>query len=255
MKKIDYYLSIKGEGVKNEDCIGFYENYYWVIDGATGVFNTQYFDNESDCAYAVEILNHEIKNNLAYDLSLSQIIQKSIRNTYLKIKDRIPLDTPIFTLPSFACILIRVLENKIEYYVIGDCLLIVENEKIVEDNRIKKFSLNNANLLSKEKNKENRIQLLQKTRMKMNQIDGYPILSLDENSVQNGLSGCVEYSNQRIILMSDGLDFYLQNFDLLKCRFSYDFINEIISATFNLENERIKTNLKKRDDISVISLI
>ncbi len=91
--------------------------------------------------------------------------------------------------------------------------------------------------------------------MKMNQTDGYPILSLDENSAQNGLSGCVEYSNQRIILMSDGLDFYLKNLDLLKCRFSYDFINEIISATFNLENERIKTNLKKRDDISVISLI
>lgn len=255
MKKIDYYLSIKGEGIKNEDRIGSYQNYYWVIDGATGVFNTKFFDNESDCAYVVEILNQEIRNNLNNQISLIEIIEKSIKATYLKIKDKIPEDTPIYMLPSFACILIRELENKIEYYVIGDCFLIIEKTQVIEDNRIKKFSISNASLLAKEKNKQNRLQLLQKTRMKMNQKDGYPILSLDVASAKNGLSGEIGYSNERIILMSDGLDFYLKNLNLLECDFSYQFVNAMIVTTFNLENERLQTNLKKRDDISVIALI
>lgn len=255
MRKIDFYLSVKGEGNENEDCIDFSNQYYWIIDGATSVFNSSFFNTESDCAYVVKLFSQEIKNNLDYRLSLTEIIEKSLKETFKKIKDRIPNHVEFYQLPSFACVFIREIGDKVEYYIIGDCLLIEEKKRMIEDNRIKKFNELNEINLKKEYNKMNRLYYLQQTRMKMNQEDGYPILSLDYNSAKNGLVGTLENVESRLILMSDGLDIYFKNLNILECDFQFSSVNQILTKIYDLEEERIKTNLKRRDDISVLTLI
>lgn len=41
MIKIKYIKSIKGTSKENEDVVSFNDNYCWIIDGATDVFDSK----------------------------------------------------------------------------------------------------------------------------------------------------------------------------------------------------------------------
>lgn len=250
MKKVEFSLSIKGSNKVNEDIATSYLNYHYVIDGATGVFFTKYFDEDSDCAYVGNLLNENIKKCIDDSLDLKTIIFNAVQMTYASLNIS---NVPFYQLPSFAIAMIRLHEDYFDYYVLGDCIIVLENETVIEDTRLASFSLTNQKLLQNQKDAD-RYTILQNRRKLMNVENGYPILNLDANSSFNGMTGNYPLSDRRLIIMSDGLDFYLKDKNILDLTFSKGNVNQMINMTYNLENERLVSNLKKRDDISIIAL-
>ena len=60
MKNI-YSFCKKGDNLKNEDVFGYCDNYAWVIDGATDVFERKILGIEHDVAWYVNKLTDELK--------------------------------------------------------------------------------------------------------------------------------------------------------------------------------------------------
>ena len=46
----------KGDGIENEDAVGFADNAFWVIDGATDLFKKKIFGTVDDVAFYVRML-------------------------------------------------------------------------------------------------------------------------------------------------------------------------------------------------------
>ena len=208
--------SIKGTSKENEDVVGFTKNYSWIIDGATDLFNCKEKIGLSVSEY-VELLSEEIKNNCTDNNSLTDILINSINNLNSSILKFSDLDDDIFAkLPIFAFIFCRSINNKLEYLILGDCYLVVNNN-IITDNRISSFSIYNKNKIntllktvSEDKLEAERFKIFQQTRLKANKPDGYPIGSLDPQSINSALFGTIE-NIKSFQLMSDGYFKYYDN--------------------------------------------
>ena len=143
---------------------------------------------------------------------------------------------------AFAFVFCREIDNRFEYLIIGDCYLIY-NEKIITDNRISEFS--KLNLLKLKMNKlteKKRLTIFRDTRLKANRNDGYPIGSMNPNSIKSALKGNVSLQElNRFMIMSDGY---------------YAFYNPLISLVENSKNiishHYIDRFYGKKDDASVI---
>lgn len=202
--------AIQGTSKENEDVIGFTKNYCWVIDGATDLFNCKEKIGLSVSEY-VDLLSQEIKINCTNNKSLTDILINSINNLNSSILKFSDLDEDIFAkLPTFAFIFCRSINNKFEYLILGDCYLVINNNIIITDNRISNFSAynkNKINTLLKTVSNDNleteRLKIFQETRLKANKPDGYPIGSLDPQSVYAALFGTIE-DIEYFQLMSDG---------------------------------------------------
>ena len=73
MIKIKYIESIKGTSKENEDVVSFNDNYCWIIDGATDVF-----DSKSQIGITVSKYVNELSN----ELRLLCNNQKKLRYNY-----------------------------------------------------------------------------------------------------------------------------------------------------------------------------
>lgn len=201
--------SIQGTSKENEDVIGFTKNYCWVIDEATDLFNCKEKIGLSVSEY-VELLSEEIKNNCSDNKSLTDILINSINDLNSSILRFSDLDEDIFAkLPTFAFVFCRSINNKLEYIILGDCYLVVD-DNIITDNRISSFSTYNKNKIntllktvSEDKLETERFKIFQQTRLKANKFDGYPIGSLDPQSINSALFGTIE-NIKSFQLMSDG---------------------------------------------------
>lgn len=201
--------SIQGTSKENEDVVGFTKNYCWVIDGATDLFNCKEKIGLSVSEY-VDLLSQEIKTNCTDNKSLTDILITSINNLNSSILKFSDLDDDIFAkLPTFAFIFCRSINNKLEYLILSDCYLVVNNN-IITDNRISSFSAYNKNKIntllktvSEDKLETERLKIFQETRLKANKPDGYPIGSLDPQSIYAALFGTIE-DIEYFQLMSDG---------------------------------------------------
>ena len=119
--------SIQGTSKENEDVIGFTKNYCWVIDGATDLFNCKEKIGLSVSEY-VDLLSQEIKNNCTDNNSLTDILINSINNLNFSILKFSDLDDDIFAkLPTFAFVFCRSINNNLEYIILGDCYLVVDD--------------------------------------------------------------------------------------------------------------------------------
>lgn len=210
---VKYMQSIKGTSEENEDAVGYRDNYYWVIDGATALFENPVYPPFT-VADIVNDLSDTLPENIDDSKSLSEILHDSIQTVAqyrLHTSENTTTREQYAKLPTFAIMLIRVMDDTLEYLSLGDCYLTI-GDKTVTDKRIEPFATRNRKRIQRIIDEhgtitaEERKNIFQNTRLKANAVDGYPIGSLDPHSAYGAKTGTISLHNMNatIVLYSDG---------------------------------------------------
>ena len=72
MVKINKICSIQGSSVENEDAVGSQNQYFWIIDGATDLYNSK-----EEIGYSVSEVVHILSESLS--------VNQKLLNKYLKL--------------------------------------------------------------------------------------------------------------------------------------------------------------------------
>lgn len=262
---------------ENEDCVYLCDDFGFVMDGATGLLKENITNCVSDAKWYVEEFKNFLIKNLKTKKNLKEIMKDGIRyvsNTYNNIEGA----TSVKSKPSSGIALFRKNENNIEYFILGDCQLIIKDKK----NIITKLQLNdlpkldNINIgrmvkIAKEKN-INVIDArplindyLVETRLTQNTNNGYWILSDDINAVDHALQGTLNLKDiKQIIGLTDG---FSQLYEVFKV-FTYEelvnlinnkkiSLNNLYDTLFTLQENDSNCNryprFKIRDDASIFN--
>ncbi|MDG8225739.1 protein phosphatase 2C family protein, partial [Streptococcus pneumoniae] len=171
---------------------------------------------------------------------------KSISNNVLEVEVYYSsFNILYYRLPTFAFIFAKLSEKKLEYMMLGDCVMLV-NEMEITDHRV-------DNLFEKGKNEIkdpigtnsvlNKKIILQKIRKLSNQPSGYWIGSLDERFLDHAIINQIDVTSEQIVLMSDGFyEFYQNN--------QNKTFEELIKMRFN--SSAIDPIYGKKDDASIV---
>ena len=272
------YLSKQGSKIKpNEDKITIIDGAAWVLDGATGITGKRITEKETDALWYVEKINNYLIKNINSSKSLKDIMKSAIREvkeSYITYDGYKNLDEVDY--PCAAIALVRFNNKELEYYVMGDCTLIYKekDEKAVEivDKRIIELEERILNSMVKV-SKEKEVSILEARRYCDNEVldvrkmknksNGYWILELNEEAIDNGLYGKIAISKEvSISLTSDGFSQYYDTFNLAE---GYSEFIDIVKETniddlynnlyLSQEDDSECNNyprLKKRDDSSIV---
>lgn len=268
--------SFTKEGIiHNEDACAITNNYGFVIDGATGLLNEKVSNMATDAQwFAIEWKNF-LQNNLNSPFSLQEIFKKGvleINEKYMAFEGA----QKVVSKPSCAIALYRILNNKLQYFVLGDCSLIITttDNQVIEltDEKLSKFENQNleiTNNIAKQANinfidaTKMVTKYLLQTRLKQNTKEGYYILSNSLQAIDNAIYGELELNNvKQIIALSDGFSQIYDKFNLYSIN---DFAKLIENGTmlqelYNQlwqaqENDKYCNNFprfKLRDDATII---
>ena len=238
--KIDKIYSIQGSAVENEDSVDYKNQYFWIIDGATDLFNAKDLIGYS-VADVSHLISECIKQHCDDSLSLKQIFSAALDD----VRKRIGLDSCEFNdyyqLPTYAFIFAKLSGLKLEYIMVGDCVMLVNNQTIT-DHRVDCL-FEQGKVAIKSNHEVDKKTILQNIRKLANKPDGYWIGSLDKSSLNHVLNGSLEVTSNRIILMTDGFyDFYTQNLD-----YKFEKLIEMRKESTNID-----PIYGKKDDASIL---
>lgn len=246
MLKNKYIKSIKGSKKENEDVAGSYENYFWVIDGATDVFDAYKKIGITVSDYVRQL--SEVLGRLCDNKkTLREIMRQTVEKVSKRYIDHFNFSSEYFAkLPTYAFVFCRELNGKIEYLILGDCF-IVYNDAIVSDERISIFSNKNrleitGKLTESDKiSEDERVSVFRETRLLANSLHGYPIGSMNPDSINNAIYGEIPIlTGKEISIMTDGFfKFYDKEKDV------ETILNEILKSG-------IDDIYGKRDDATII---
>lgn len=244
MVKINKIYSIQGSSVENEDAVGSQNQYFWIIDGATDLYNSK-----EEIGYSVSEVVHILSESLSVNCKESKTLKQIFETALLEVKDEIGLNsyelTEYYRLPTFAFIFAKLSEKKLEYIMLGDCVMLV-NDQEVTDHRVDCLFEKGKKEIKESiasNNGWNKKSILQEIRKLANRPNGYWIGSLDERSLNHTISNQIEVTSEQIVLMSDGFfEFYSKNpnksfEELIKMRFNSSAIDPIYG---------------KKDDASIV---
>ncbi|TGY43289.1 hypothetical protein E5347_00315 [Clostridium sartagoforme] len=272
------YLSKQGSKIKpNEDKITIIDGAAWVLDGATGITGKRITEKETDALWYVEKINNYLIKNINSSKSLKDIMKSAIREvkeSYITYDGYKNLDEVDY--PCAAIALVRFNNKELEYYVMGDCTLIYkekgDNAVEIVDKRIIELEERILNSMVKV-SKEKEVSILEARRYCDNEVldvrkmknksNGYWILELNEEAIDNGLYGKIAISKEvSISLTSDGFSQYYDTFNLAE---GYSEFIDIVKETniddlynnlyLSQEDDSECNNyprLKKRDDSSIV---
>lgn len=259
-------FSERGDGMDNEDIYGYRDNVFWVIDGATDLFHLNLFDCDDDVAYYVRCLSKTIFNNISAIESLKSIVIKAI-NDANNICNINVSETEAYKFPSFAIVVARINESKLEYFVLGDCTLLLNtNNGIVEitDKRLLEFSKRNRagieRLLSSDAfDHVTEIEIYRETRFLMNKKNGYWIGSVDLCGIDHAIEGVLKIDEDtKIIGCTDGFMEAFNLFDIANIdknifdAFALEKISKELRKRQNEDQERNKARVRTKDDLTYI---
>lgn len=242
--------SVKGTAAENKDAVGYHDNYGWVIDGATELFDNPIYPHFT-VADIVSDISDTLPEHCNDNKSLSDILHDTI-DTVAKYRLYTAQNTTTqeqyAQLPTFAIMLIRATNSSIEYLSLGDCYLEV-NGKTYTDNRIAPFAQKNRERIQQVIHEQGGITsderktIFQETRLKANAEDGYPIGSLNPLSAYAAKTGTISLHGESVtaILYSDGFkDCYIPG-------------EPIENSLRNLTRSKtINETYGKRDDATVL---
>ena len=234
--------SYKGVGKYNNDIINNIDNFYYVMDGATSLFNDNIFSNKSDL--------YEYMQSLKRNISNCDNIVNSIKNGIIKTNKDIYniMDIEEYILPTFTIAAVKEYSNYIEFYLLCDCLIsILYKDGLIEnvwDDRYtlfkKKYKKNlqdidNLNLNVFETFKLKR-PIWEEMRKFANKDNGYPVGSTRETSIDKGIIKKINKDKiDKILICSDGL--YSEfGIPLDKNYFEKDILEVKISKTDNKDD-------------------
>lgn len=208
----------------NEDVFYADETLAFVIDGASGLTNINISDRQNDVAWYVATLKTNI---LKYQHSnhLIDCIKFALQATN-QVYQAFPGYSLLEDAPSAVIACVRVKDDILEYYVLGDCecILYKKDQTFLTlcDQRVDRFD-QKAIAYGKKVQEEHHIDfsktrsfykpLLIEHRKMKNKKDGYFVLSDYEDAVYEAIHGFIKKSDvQSIVLMSDGFSQLLHLF-------------------------------------------
>jgi len=218
--KISNYklLCNKGSGDFNEDIIGLSPHGAWVLDGATGLNNKNLVSTESDAKWYVNWWNKYLHENMNRKDSLKEIMNDGIAEItkeYYKLIGGNEVEELDF--PSCSCSILKFYEDKIEYFLLGDCTLFVDSKesvKVLKEDTIGKFDKKVFDYIEKIKGSINMTLIEKKVkvmpiiienRLKKNTVGGYWALEFSKDAVNNCVNGFIEIKDKiKIMMASDG---------------------------------------------------
>jgi hypothetical protein len=118
ISKIESLLK-SGSGT-NEDTIGSYENYYWVVDVMTG-YNSDFKTNNGTVGkWYVDGLTSAFVDNIDYnrDIKLDELVKESVRKVKSSYDGDIEEGNYGVELPAATCVVIKSVEQGVEYLTI-----------------------------------------------------------------------------------------------------------------------------------------
>ncbi|MDN3019212.1 protein phosphatase 2C domain-containing protein [Paenibacillus sp. BSR1-1] len=272
MKKLFSYTE-KGIAKYNEDQVGISKNVVWVIDGATPLFQKNFFSNQNDVVWLAEQINNRLPDFVDDALSLEDILLQTVQQIEqdaYRIKE--DLDTiKEYELPTFTIAMVRIIDQQLEYYVLGDCGALLESSDgtitYLTDKRLERFNERNKqaiitiqSIAPPEERERLKLEALMNTRKLLNKENGYWVGSIDGKGIPHGITGKMEVAkNAKVLLFSDG---YASLFELYKLIDIHDFsfneaaiqntIKQVRATEEQDSNCVLYPRPKKSDDLTVI---
>jgi len=258
----------------NEDIIIIENNYYLILDGATGLGKQNIPNCQSDAQWFVEQFKKYFKKNISKFEIIEKIIfntLKNIEDLYLEIVSDLPSEK--YQYPSAGMILAH--KHKIDYmdfYRLGDCEAFVKsNDKIkkvfnssylseLDNYSIKKMQEYIKAGFSTKEARKRIMYILQNNRNKMNVKNGYWVLSIIKSDIQNIIEHIEKITipikhNDLILLASDGYSALMDRYGKNIFQFNLKDELNIIRNIENDDNNLVKyPRLKKSDDATALLL-
>jgi len=118
----------------NEDVAGINEYGAWLLDGATGLSGAKITGEKSDARWYTKWWDSYLSNNLKNDIKLEEIIKNGIQQVSIDFHKAIN-NKPCIKLdyPSSSIIVLKWHQNYIEYFSLGDSLLIIQGNHNIEE--------------------------------------------------------------------------------------------------------------------------
>ena len=201
----------------NEDYAFSGEQFSFVIDGATSLTPEKFSNEETDAKWFSLHFGKFLEKELKHEyLSISQIVKKGIKKITKDFKE-LSGNQHVIDMPSAAIAIVRQKQNKLEYFVLGDCGFLFKHKNAVEEfttteiTKLDKLNIDTMTKIAKEKN----IDVIQasklvdddllKNRLSKNTKNGYWILCDSLEACDHALQGELDIeSGDEILLYSDG---------------------------------------------------
>ncbi|USZ71830.1 protein phosphatase 2C domain-containing protein [Natronosalvus halobius] len=205
----------------NEDLAWHGENTVAILDGATGLGNQSVTDRESDGRWYVERLAEELSSQFERDRDLETVAAEAVASVSDDFEKLRRAETVAqHERPSAAGVCCRWTEDKLEYFVLGDCTLIVRSEDGVDvirgegprelDRRVIDTMVdirNEAGSIPHDALLERVRPMLVEHRARQNEPDGYWTFGLDPAATSRGRSGTYDLATLRdALLFTDGFE-------------------------------------------------
>lgn len=204
--------SKKGIGKFNNDIMNYDNDFCYVMDGASSLFNDNLFFDTSDLYEYMQLLKKNIVYSESINSSFSNGIIMSNKSLpgYEKYKE--------YELPTFTIAAVKEENDYYELYLLCDCLISIlykdGNIENIEDHRFdetknncrKEISVIDELNLTREEKLELKRPIWRKYRKFANREDGYPVGSTNPSSINEGIIKRVNKEEiDKIIICSDGL--------------------------------------------------
>ncbi len=244
----------------NEDIANMNKHGAWILDGATGLSGKNLIDKDSDAKWYVNQWDEYVKKNFhKTNIDLKRIVKEGINAVkdkyYKKIKDK---NATSLDLPSSSIVLIRWIKDTLEYFILGDCTLLIENNNelnIIKDDSVTRLDNKVFQAMDEIMKKEGKTlleakkevnNLIVSNRLLKNTNEGYWILGFDTEAVDRALYGKIRLDNDtKLLIASDG-------FSAITDRYNYINMDNLIYETQNkgLDNLCKKLREIEEDDSS-----
>ncbi|MFC6864171.1 protein phosphatase 2C domain-containing protein [Halomicroarcula sp. GCM10025817] len=249
-----------------------------VLDGATGLTDATYTDAESDGRWYVETLSREIQQRIRDGKSLTEIVEASI----VAVSERFEELTGAEKLekhekPSGAGAIVRWQGETLEYFILGDCSVVLEtadgtipvlgkgprdlDNRVVD--RIEAIRAESTEPVSYNEVRERVDDMLIKHRRMMNEQDGYWTLGQTPEAVQYAQTDEIPKEKvEQLIAFTDGFELLVPTYDVfvdwegLVQYISHNGLDRAIKTLRAFEQAdpecRAYPRLKPSDDIGVV---
>ncbi len=156
-------------------------------------------------------------------------------------------------MPYSTVVLVRILENTIEYLVLADSYLSIcvdGKSHVISDQHLKSIATEERAYVRSMREKgvsensreylESREKLINKELKLQNNVNGYWVASLDPEAAEHAIYGIIDYKeNYRIIAASDGMERLVSVFGFVNS------LDELINKIINEGEETIFDELRK----------
>ena len=252
-----YYDSISdGSSMINEDVANLNKHGAWILDGATGLNGKNLIDKDSDAKWYVKQWDEYVNKNFhRTDIDLKRIVKEGINvvkdKYYKRVKNK---SVKSLDLPSSSIVLTRWIKDTLEYFILGDCTLIIENNNklnVIKDDSVTKLDNKVFQAMDEIMKKEGKTlpeakkevnNLIVRNRLLKNTNEGYWILGFDAEAVDRGLYGKIPFnSDTKLLMASDG-------FSAITDRYNYIDMENLIHEAQNKGLDNLCRKLREIEE-------